>query len=319
MVSITKKKVKNETYNYLSYSYREDGKMKIIEKSLGKDLSKYGSEGIIKVREDFTIKIFNKRWTSTIEKIKEKYELNLDKLPEIIQQNRLKDFGIRFTHNTNKIEGSTLSLRDVAIIIDEPHISINKPISDINEAQFHMDAYNDMIKTKKKLNPALIKQWHRILFQKTSSEDNIAGEFRENNIRVIGSKAIFPEFYLINPLINDLFQWYNKNDDVIPPVLLACITHFRFVSIHPFGDGNGRMSRLLMNYILFKNQCPMFDIAYENRISYYKNLEKAQIKSDEMFFVNWFFRYYIKAFYDNPLFNSKKVLILKSGKYKISK
>lgn len=322
MVSITKKNVNNETYYYLTYSYREGGKGKLLEKPLGKDLNKYGLEGILKIREEFTIEIFQKRWEDIIEEIKQKYESNLHKLPEIIRQNRLKDFGIRFTHNTNKIEGSKLSLRDVAVITNDQYIPINKPVLDINEAQFHMDCYYDMIKTEKELSPELIKRWHKKLFKKTSTEDNIAGEFRKHNIRISGSRAVFPEGYLVAELINDLFKWYDEKKEKINPVLLSCLMHFRFISIHPFGDGNGRMTRLLMNYILFKNHYSMFDIAYDIRLQYFKNLEKAQIKNDETFFVNWFFKNYLKYFNNNPFFNQKQMslrkIILKSGLYSIS-
>ena len=71
--------------------------------------------------------------------------------------------------------------------------------------------------------------------------------------------------------------------------------HFRFVSIHPFYDGNGRMTRLLTNYILFKNNYPMFNIEPNIRKSYYSTLEACNLKNDEMHFVNWFFKNYIEA------------------------
>ncbi len=68
-----------------------------------------------------------------------------------------------------------------------------------------------------------------------------------------------------------------------------------FVTIHPFTDGNGRISRLMMNFVLHKSGFPLLNVHYENRASYYNALERAQIKKQENIFVQWFFRRYIKA------------------------
>ena len=66
--------------------------------------------------------------------------------------------------------------------------------------------------------------------------------------------------------------------------------------IHPFGDGNGRISRLMMNFVLQKHNYPMLDIPYEKRNSYYTALERSQIKRDNAPFLNWFFRRYLKEY-----------------------
>lgn len=73
------------------------------------------------------------------------------------------------------------------------------------------------------------------------------------------------------------------------PVYLACLFHFHFVSLHPFGDGNGCMCRILTNLILYKSDYPIFDIAYKTRQGYYRALESANLKKDEMSFISWFF------------------------------
>jgi Fic family protein len=79
-------------------------------------------------------------------------------------------------------------------------------------------------------------------------------------------------------------------------VRLAGLTHLKFVTIHPFGDGNGRLSRLLMNYVLNKNGYPMLIIPYSQRKSYYTALERSQLKKDENIFILWFFKRCLKEY-----------------------
>jgi len=70
--------------------------------------------------------------------------------------------------------------------------------------------------------------------------------------------------------------------------------HLRFVTIHPFADGNGRMSRLMMNFVLQKHGFPPLNIPYEDRRSYYNALERSQVKKVDSIFIQWFFKKYLK-------------------------
>ena len=76
-------------------------------------------------------------------------------------------------------------------------------------------------------------------------------------------------------------------------VELAALVHLKLVTIHPFADGNGRISRLIMNFVLNKHGCPMLNIPYEKRAGYYGAPERYQIKN-EMIFLQWFFKRYMK-------------------------
>jgi len=290
MVNIITKKVSGKEYYYLSYSYRENNKVNNISKAIGKDLPEY--EELARIKESFCYDIFKKVWMPKIEKITKKYREQFDSLPKPIQVKDLRTFGVRFTHNTNRIEGSTLTLREVAVVVDEPNIPINKPANDIIEAKSHMSVYEEMITNNRDVDWELILDWHEKIFELTKPE--IAGIIRQYPIQISRSKYV-PPMGGIEYLLDDLLNWFNENKDKLHPVYLACMMHFRFVSIHPFGDGNGRMCRILMNSILFKNKYPMFDIEYKIRQSYYNALENTNLKEDDMIFIGWFCKRYIKA------------------------
>ena len=291
MVSIITKKVKGNEYYFLVHSYRKGGKIKQIQKSLGKQIPK----NLEDLKEEFISEVVEKRWIPTIEKYKKTYLSRIKKIPDLIRDKEFRQFGIRFTYSSGKIEGSTLSFREVALAVDEPEVPINKPTNDINEAQLHMKCYEDLIQTKADLTQKLIQKWHSILFSLHYDRDIIAGEIRELEVKIRGSEYIPPPPEKVQIQLKELFEWYNHNKKNRHPILLACLMHFRFVSIHPFYDGNGRMTRLLTNYILFKNNYPMFNIEPNIRKSYYSTLETCNLKNDEMHFVNWFFKNYIEA------------------------
>jgi len=94
--------------------------------------------------------------------------------------------------------------------------------------------------------------------------------------------------------LTEFFDWLCKYDPRKNVVEFACLAHCRFVSIHPFGDGNGRISRLIMNYILLKHNYPLLMIKNTDRRPYFKSLERSQLNHDEIHFLKWFMRYYIK-------------------------
>jgi len=291
MVSIILKNIDGKNYYYLIYSFREDGKVKQIQKILGRELP----DNLDAIKEEFICEVVSKRFLPFIDKFQTKYIARIKKIPDLLKDKEFRQFGIRFTYSSGKIEGSTLSLRDVALVVNEKEITINKPTNDINEAQFHMKCYEDMIQTKEKLSMKLIQKWHSLLFTLHYDREILAGAIREDQVRLAGSDYIPPPYHKVILLLKELFKWYNTEAKNLHPVIVACLMHFRFVSIHPFYDGNGRMTRLMTNYILFKNNYPMFNISPNIRRSYFTALEKGNVKLDEMHFVTWFFKNYIKA------------------------
>ncbi len=294
MVTIVNKTINGTVYYYLRHSYRERGKVKFIDRSLGKDKSELRYNTLKKHKEEFVREVFTQLWKDNIEDIKKKYNSKVNRLTQVYKDNYFRDFGVKFTYNTNKIEGSKLNLQETGRILENSEIQISKPIKDINEVQLHWECFQDMLTTNRNLNIDLVMDWHSTLFSLSSYMKDEAGKYRTANVSVSGSEQVFPEPHLLLDLIKDLFNWYDQKKELIHPVLLSCLMHLRFVSIHPFADGNGRMTRLIMNYILHKNDYLMFDIPAKVRVSYFKSIERSYLNQDEMIFVGWFCRNYIK-------------------------
>ena len=291
MATIINHKVNGKEYKYLSYSYRQDKKVLKKEKYIGSKIPPY--DELVQSWEDFSYDIVKERWIPIIENIAKKHrnDSNLMSIP--IKAKNLKNFGIRFTHHSSKIEGSTLTLRDVQAVIDNNILPKNRKVNDAIETKAHYSIYDKMINTTEELSMDLISEWHKELFQTT--DHNSAGIIRNYPVSIGGSNVEFPMYKIeIEERLKELFKWYNDKKNILHPVFVAAIMHYRFVAIHPFGDGNGRMTRLLTNYILFKNNHPMVDVDPVVRIQYYNALERTDKKKHELPFIQWFFKYYIK-------------------------
>jgi Fic family protein len=167
-------------------------------------------------------------------------------------------------------------------------------VEDIKETEAHKKVFTDMLAYKKEITVPTVLYWHKQLFQDTKPDT--AGKIRQHPMGISGSKFLLPYPIELDFLLRDFFDWYHENKKTLHPVRLAGLTHLKFVTIHPFGDGNGRLSRLLMNYVLHKNGYPMLIIPYSQRKSYYTALERSQLKKDENIFIRWFFKRYLKEY-----------------------
>ncbi len=289
MAIIRKEERNGNIYYYLEHSFRLNGKTLKKEKYLGKAIPK----NIEKIKTDFLYEIYKKKWYTQFELIRSAFGKEQNNMPPEALEKYTESFMIKFTYDTQRIEGSTLNFRDTASLLLEGRTPPNKPIKDVKEAEEHKKVFYAMLETKKDLNLGLILEWHYKLFKETKQD--IAGRVRDHQVAISGSRFIPPSPVELNALLVDFIKWYNKNKDKLNPVELAALVHLKFVTIHPFTDGNGRISRLLMNFVLNKHKFPMLNIEYKNRSSYYTALERSQVKHNESPFVQWFFRRYLKS------------------------
>lgn len=290
MVTIRKRKVGNTEFYYLEHSIKINRKVGKKEKYLGKHIPK----NIDDIKKQFMKEIYQEKWYKKLDEIKNNFRKHMQKLPEEIREKYMEQFMIKFTYNTNRIEGGSLTFKDTSKLLHDNITPSEKPMKDIKEAENHRKVFYATLKYKKDITLGTILEWHYNLFKET--KPGIAGKIRNYQVGISGTDVELPSPVELNALLKDFFNWYNKNKGNLHPVELAALVHYRFVSIHPFGDGNGRISRLLMNFILHKYGFPMLDISYKNRNSYYTALERSQKKKQETIFVQHIIKRYIKDY-----------------------
>lgn len=218
--------------------------------------------------------------------LREKF-LNSDMLKSEIDYSKFcKSFNVMYTHESTAIEGNTLSLLEVKTILEDKIVPREKELREIYEVVNHEKAFNyieDCISKKQLFSEKISKNIHAILMENILPKD-MCGIYRrpDNIIKVSGSRYKFPAgndmYYQIKDFWKSLTEKKFEN-----PIQLAAYTHCEFVRIHPFGDGNGRTARLLMNYQLMLNNFLPIYIDKSKRYDYYYALEEYDFKHDISF------------------------------------
>lgn len=289
MATIKKRKVGKQIYYYVEHSLKAGKKVKALSKYIGKKIP-YNIE---EIKDDLEHEAMRLTILSKLKSIKTKHQEEQSKLPKPEKEKVIEDFLVHFIYDSSKIEGSSLSLNDTKGLFLHNITPKNKPIKDVKEAEGYRGAFYSMLDFKGQLVLEIVKKWYAMMFKNTV--EYIAGKIRDHKIIVTGSRVVFPHPEDVQKLLNEFFNWYRKEEKKLNPVELAALVHLKFVSIHPFSDGNGRISRLLANYVLKKHDYPLFNIKFGDRITYYKSLETSQLNNKPKYFVRYFLKMYIKA------------------------
>ncbi len=290
MVNIRIVKQGNKGYYYLEHTIRTEKGFKNKRIYLGDKVPK----NIDGLKEKFLYELFEELYTKELETIKEFWTKEFKNYPQSYKDKYIESFMIKFTYNTNKIEGSKLSLKDTANLLQENITPENKSIKDVKETEAHKKVFYKMLENKNKLNLATVLYWHKELFKEADPE--IAGTIRKHPVAIARSKVELPLPAELETLLREFFTWYNKYYGKINPVIMAALVHLKFVTIHPFSDGNGRISRLMMNHTLNSLGYPMLNIEYTNRNAYYTALERSQTRQKEETFTSYIIKRYIKEY-----------------------
>lgn len=243
---------------------------------------------------------------------------NFRPLPSSAVQKLKEQFEIEMTYNSNAIEGNSLTLRETYLVVNEGLTIKGKPLKDHLEARNHQEALEylyDLVEKGKRNNFSenLIRSFNQIVQQNIDKE--WAGRYRNSAVIIGGAKHRPPEAIDVPNLMREMIEWYSDNKKM-HPIELASIIHHRITNIHPFFDGNGRTSRLVMNIILIQAGFPLVVVMKNDRKRYYATLSVAD-KGDYAPFVNFISRavertldIYLKVLTPNKI-NKEKFISLK--------
>ena len=276
MVSLIQRREKGKTLYYLKYSSRKNPAQKYIGTTIPKEIKQ--------ITDDFEIESFRKDKEALLNKIKQNYSGHIKSSDKKIIQSELHGFKISHTYSTQKIEGSTMTLGQTRKLLETGLSPKDTSIEDIVEAKQLSGLFETMLEQKSDITQKIILSWHNALFEKTDT--NNAGSFRRVDVQPYLGKTDYVSWDEIPEKINDLIKWYKKQK--IHPVELAARFHRRFEVIHPFIDGNGRIGRLLMIFILHRHSWPMVNIEPKEKQTYINKLESSYLKDNETIFVKWF-------------------------------
>jgi Fic family protein len=198
-------------------------------------------------------------------------------LREILQNKDIYDqFMLSLTYNSNSIEGSSLTEGDTAAILFDNVSLPNKSLKEQLEAKNHQTALEYLfgyIQKKSAINEVLILKLHSILMNSIRVD---AGSYRQHGVRIIGTYVPTANYLKVPEKMKELVKKINKkNPEIIQQV---ADVHAEFEQIHPFGDGNGRVGRLIAHAMLLKSDLPPAVIKQKDKKLYYRYLNKAQLE-----------------------------------------
>lgn len=197
---------------------------------------------------------------------------------------------MEYTFESNRIEGNTLTLMETDLVINKGLTISGKSMREHLEAINHKEAIEYvkyLVDKNTVLNQRELLTIHNLILRGVNPE--YAGKYRNVPVSISGSLHMPPQPLLVPKLMDDYFGWYEQNRLHLHPVVLAAEMHERLVTIHPFVDGNGRTSRLIMNLILLQHGYVIANIKgdYTTRMEYYSGLETVQSGGSKEQFVQF--------------------------------
>lgn len=237
------------------------------------------------------------------------------KLDEVLDYEKFAMISI--VYNSTKIEGCSLSENDTKVLLENDITAKGKPLTDHLMVKDLFEAFQ-FVKTqanqKRPLSIQFIMEVASLIMKSTGgivntmsgSFDTSKGDLRLAQVYV--DKKYFPDFKKVESLLLQLIEQVNNRlgnlngEDVLK---LSADIHYNLVNIHPFGDGNGRTSRLLMNFIQIYFNEPLIKIFTEDRAEYIEALNKTEENEDISIFRDFICKQQIK-FYESEIDKYKK-------------
>jgi Fic family protein len=205
-------------------------------------------------------------------------------LSTVLVEELKKLYDVQFTYNSNAIEGNTLSMSETELVLTTGITIGGKTLQEHLEVVGHKDAI-DYIESLAQQDNSIgeweIKQIHNLILRTISPQE--AGTYRQLDVKAAGTNYLYPPHYSLPQLMKEFTEWLNSEQArSLHPVEYATIAHFRFVSIHPFRDGNERTARLLMNLLLLRAGYPIVIISNRIRNDYINAIAYGQSNQDDI-------------------------------------
>ena len=217
----------------------------------------------------------------------------------------LQKFRLEWNYHSNAIEGNSLTFGETKAFIMHGLTAKGKPFKDYLDIRGHdhvIDVLADIVRNKEELTESAIRELHKILLVEPYPVEAITSDGIRTTRRIeIGTYKTAPNHvqtstgqthFFATPeetpaKMADLVRWYReeRNGGTFHPLTLAAAFHHRFVSIHPFDDGNGRMARILMNLILMQSGYLPVVLKLDRKSEYFLALEKADVGEIEDFVI----------------------------------
>lgn len=205
-------------------------------------------------------------------------------IPKETLKSLRESVNLEWTYNSNGIEGNTLTLRETQVVLEGITVG-GKSIKEHLEAINHEKAIlflDDLVKDNDPINEWNIKSIHQLVLKDIDNEN--AGRYRKENVTIKGATHIPPDYLKVPELMEKLILTYNAWSEY-HPIIQAALLHGELVKIHPFIDGNGRTSRLLMNLVLMNKGYNPVIIKKVSRLKYYEALDTAHTTGNYTDFV----------------------------------
>lgn len=201
-------------------------------------------------------------------------------LDQQVVNNLHQNLVLQWTYHSNAIEGNTLTLKETKVALEGITIG-GKTLREHFEAINHRDAIllvEELVKRQQPLDEWTIKSLHQLVLKNIDADN--AGQYRTINVSISGAEHRPPDALQVPDQMRNFIHWCDTQAQQLHPIERAARIHGEFVKIHPFVDGNGRTSRLLMNLELMKAGFPATVIRVDQRLAYYEALDKAHCTGD---------------------------------------
>ena len=185
-----------------------------------------------------------------------------------------------FLYQSNKIEGSTFTTESLALLLDKNIVEGRHTVDDVKETVNSAYTFDMIIETlfKDKISERFIKLLHSSLKHDTTHYHmGFVGEYKKIPNMITGSDIKLAQPFEVAPKIDELIEWYYSQGNITLETIAEF--HFRFETIHPFQDGNGRIGRFLMLKQLLENDLPVTIISWDTEDNYRKSLSKCNYEN----------------------------------------